>query len=388
MRRSVEDIFRKAKSAKQLFRDKSALYPDYVPDNLPFRETQIKQVAEILAPILHGSRPSNILLYGKTGTGKTAVAKYVLSRLQKESEGSKLAVLYVNTRLAGTVYKTLSELCSGLGMFVPFTGLSIGELFDRFCKEIKQRELAAIVALDEIDHLVKSFGDELLYEMTRSADKVRPGSITLLGISNDLSFKQDLDPRVLSSLSEEEIVFPPYTVQELLYILTDRAKIAFNEGAVSDSAINLCAAIAGSEHGDARRAVDLLRVAGEMAEREGLPFVDDNCVRGASDKMEHDRMEEAIRSLPIQNKIILQAASYFPDGTTTGELYIMYSNLCKKIGIDVLTQRRVSGILSELDLLGLVQASVISKGRKGRTKRIKPLIEKESLEMILGSEFT
>jgi cell division control protein 6 len=215
-----------------------------------------------------------------------------------------------------------------------------------------------------------------------------PGFLALVGISNDLKFKEGLDPRVLSSLSEEELVFPPYTVDELREILTERAKVAFRPSVASPAAINLCAAMAGSEHGDARRAIDLLRIAGEVAEREGLKQIDDSCVRKASDKMEVDRVDEAIRSLPVQNKAILFAVSRFDGGTNTGELYLAYGNLCKRIGIETLTQRRLSGILGDLDLLGLVEASVVSKGRRGRTKRIQLLIGKDMLEKTLSEDPT
>jgi cell division control protein 6 len=243
--------------------------------------------------------------------------------------------------------------------------------------------------MDEIDHLVREGdGADILYQLTRSSERLTPGFVTLVGISNDLQFKENLDPRVLSSLGEEELVFPPYTVDELRQILQERAGVAFKQAAVLESAINLCSAIAGSEHGDARRAVDLLRVAGEVAEREGLNQVDDSCVKRASDKMEHDRVEEAIRSLPVQTKAILLAASKFEGGSSTGELFLSYSSLCRKAGLEALTQRRVSGILAELDLMGLVEASVVSKGRRGRTKRIKFLVGSDALLKTLSEDTT
>ncbi len=386
MSSGIDEIFRRAKEGKALFIDRNVLSPEFVPAQLPFRDTQIKAVAEVLAPVLHGSKPSNLLLYGKTGTGKTAVARYVLSKLKGETTGSGLVVAYVNTRLANTEYRTLAELGSTLNIQIPFTGLSIGEVVARIFREVQARKINLILVLDEIDYLVKAFGDSILYEFTRSSERLTPGFLSLVGISNDLKFKEGLDPRVLSSLSEEELVFPPYTVDELREILNDRANGAFRKSVVRPSAINLCAAIAGSEHGDARRAVDLLRIAGEVAEREGLKQVEDSCVTKASDKMEHDRVEEAIRSLPVQNKAILMAAARFQSGTNTGELYIAYNGLCKKMGIEALTQRRVSGILAELDLLGLVEASVVSKGRRGRTKRIHLLIGSEALEKTLSED--
>jgi cell division control protein 6 len=362
------------------------LNPEYIPARLPFRDAQIKAVAEVLAPILRGSKPSNLLLYGKTGTGKTAVARYVLSRLENETHTSNLAVCYINTRLANTEYRTLARFGESLGIQIPPTGLSIGDVTGKIFKGIQDTGKSVILVLDEIDYLVKTYGDDTIYQFTRSSENLSPGSLSIVGISNDLKFKEALDPRVLSSLREEELVFPPYTVAELHEILQERAAMAFRPSAILASAINLCAAIAGSEHGDARRAVDLLRIAGEVAEREGLHQVDDSCVRKASEKAEQDRVEEALRSLPVQNKAILLTTSRFDSGTNTGELYIAYSNLCKKLGLETLTQRRLSGILAELDLMGLVEASVVSKGRRGRTKRIRLLIDPSVMEKTLSED--
>lgn len=386
----IDEIFRRAKEGKPLFVNRGALSPDYVPGRLPFRDDQTKAVAQILAPILRGSKPSNLLLYGKTGTGKTAVTNYVLSKLKAEANNPNLVLAYVNTRLADGEYRTLADFARSLDLKkekqIPLTGLAIGEVVDRITDNIKSNKKKVVLVLDEIDYLVKLFGDDILYAFTRSGEKLSPGFLALVGISNDLKFKESLDPRVLSSLSEEELVFPPYTVDELREILTERAREAFRPSVASPAAINLCAAMAGSEHGDARRAIDLLRIAGEVAEREGLRQIDDSCIRTASDKMEVDRVDEAIRSLPVQNKAILAAVSRFDGGTNTGELYLAYSNLCRRLGIETLTQRRMSGILGDLDLLGLVEASVVSKGRRGRTKKIQLLIGKDTLGKTLSED--
>jgi cell division control protein 6 len=389
---SVDEIFRQAKRGKALFTDRKALSPGYVPEELPFREEQMKSVAQVLAPILHDSKPSNLLLYGKTGTGKTAVTNKVLEKLKAQANAPDLILAYVNTRLADSEYRTLAEFAEFLNLDekrrIPPTGLATGEVIDRISENIRRDGKRVVLVLDEIDYLVKLFGDDILYAFTRSSERLSPGFLTLVGISNDLQFKESLDPRVLSSLSEEELVFPPYTVEELREILTERAKMAFRPGVTTPGAINLCAAMAGSEHGDARRAIDLLRIAGEVAERQGLTKVDDSCVSKASDKMEHDRVEEAIHSLPIQSKAILRAIWGFKEGTNTGKLYLAYRNHARRMGIDILTQRRMSGILAELDLLGLVEASVVSKGRRGRTKKIRLLIDDDTMTKTLSEDTT
>ena len=41
-----------------------------------------------------------------------------------------------------------------------------------------------------------------------------------------------MDPRVKSSLSEEELVFNPYTIEQLKQILIDRCKLAFYDNVI------------------------------------------------------------------------------------------------------------------------------------------------------------
>jgi len=372
----LDGVFNRFLKDTGVFKDREVLRHDYIPESLPHREEQIRRLGEMVAPILKATRCSNIFIYGKTGTGKTAVVKYVLNKLSlKAAEfGSPVKTCYVNCQLAGTEYRIFSSLCDVLSVNIPFTGLALGEVFDRFKNGLETRKLMLIIVLDEIDALVKDRGDILLYELTRINETLHGSKTAVIGISNDLRFKEFLDPRVLSSLSEEEIVFRPYDAGELQDILLERARCAFHDGVLLQGALSLCAALAAAEHGDARRALDLLRVAGELAEREAAKNVTEDHIRGAEKRIEHDRVVEAMKNLPAHSKLVL-CSVYLLSKTgvrpiITGEIYEIYCELSEQMGVTPLTQRRVSGLINELDSIGLLNTQLVSMGRYGRTKKI------------------
>ncbi|MEM2093998.1 MAG: orc1/cdc6 family replication initiation protein [Candidatus Bathyarchaeia archaeon] len=388
----VERVFDNFLKGPKIFINRDALRPDFIPDRFPHREEQLRRVAGVVAPVLAGERGSNLFVYGQTGTGKTAVVRFVLSRLEirARSKIRNASTCYINCRVAGTEYRILASLGKELGVSVPFTGLATTEVLYRFRKSLEEQKCFLVVALDEVDTLVKAYGDVLLYHLTRINEGLRGGRLSLIGISNDLRFKEKLDPRVLSSLSEEELVFKPYTAPEIRDILLDRAKLAFAEDVLEESALNLCAAEAASEHGDARRALDLLRVAGEVAEREGSRKVCDVHVRAAEKKIEEDRVSTVLGSMPLHSKLVLWsswlASRAGIEVAATGDLYEVYVELCKESGVEPLTQRRISSLINELDLLGLVNARIVSLGRYGRTKRIKLGVDKAQLLKVYSED--
>ncbi|MEM0026331.1 MAG: orc1/cdc6 family replication initiation protein [Ignisphaera sp.] len=375
-----------------VFVNRDVLRPEYIPDELPHREEQIAKLGSIIAPALKGSKPSNVFIYGLTGTGKTAVTKYVLKRLYGKSIelGVDIIPCYVNTRQDDTTYRVVVKLAECIGLKLPFTGISTAEAYRRFLKVLDSRSSIMIAVLDEIDFLIKRSGDEILYRLTRSSDELANSKIAIIGITNDLKLVEDIDPRVRSSLGEVELVFPPYNAMQLEDILTRRAKIAFKQDAIDKSVISLCAALAAREHGDARRALDLLRVAGEIAEREGSEKVLAEHVYKALREIEVDRAGEVISTMPLHSKLVLLAIlnlTKASDGkTTTGEVYTHYKSLCTKIGIESVTQRRVSDILSELDMTGIITARVISRGRYGKTRVISLAVPEEVVVKALSED--
>lgn len=385
----LDDVFDNFVNGIKLFKDREVLRHDYLPERLPHRDDQIRLLGSTVAPVLRNARCSNIFIYGKTGTGKTAVTKYVLSHLESKAKeyGAQVRFCYINCRLTGSEYRVFAALSQSVGLSIPFTGLSVGEVFDRFRHGLEQSHIIFIIVLDEIDALIKDRGDAFMYELTRINETLQKSKVTIIGISNDLRLKEFLDPRVFSSLSEEELVFRPYDAGELRNILLERSKIAFQDGVLSDSALSISSALAAAEHGDARRALDLLRVAGEVAERTGSKSVTEEHVRQAEKHIEHNRVIESIKNLTLHSKLVLLSVYQLnKPSATTGEIYDVYNELCGEMGAGLLTQRRLGTLVNELDSMGLVNAKVVSMGRYGRTKKIRLEISRGLIKDVLGGD--
>ncbi|WP_435334343.1 Cdc6/Cdc18 family protein [Haloarchaeobius sp. TZWWS8] len=448
-----QGLFDDLLSGEPIFENKEVLRPSYTPHELPHRKEQINKMATILVAALRGETPSNILIYGKTGTGKTASAKFVSNELESTSKKYEVpcSVEYINCEVTDTQYRVLAQLANkfidenetiieqriedleellssaesadqsagndhtgpladtefdspaevreriedledDVDGFesVPMTGWPTDRVYSVFFDAVDYEERVVVIMLDEIDKLVEKSGDDTLYNLSRMNSELENSRVSIMGISNDLKFTDFLDPRVKSSLGEEEIVFPPYDANQLRDILQHRADVAFKGDTLTDEVIPLCAAFAAQEHGDARRALDLLRTAGELAERSQSERVDEKHVRKAQDKIELDRVVEVVRTLPTQSKLVLFSIILLESNgvhnINTGEVFNIYKRLCEEIDADVLTQRRVTDLISELDMLGIVNAVVVSKGRYGRTKEISLSVPIDETEAVLLSD--
>ena len=391
----IDRLLDAAESGKSIIKNRDILHFTYIPDTIQHRTSEQEQVTQSLLPILKHSRPSNLLVYCKPGTGKTLVVKKVLNKIQDRVEKSKFPIklVYSNSKEETTLYGLLVSFGRQLGIKddkLPSTGLAISEVFKRILTSIDESKINAIFVIDEIDYLaqlVSKTGKDILYQLTRANERLKQGSLTLVGISNDLTFKEKLDPRVISSLGEEEVVFTNYNVEQIKKILEERIKEAFIPNSVAESALNLCAALAGGEHGHARRAIDLIRVAGEIAERQQSDKVTEDHVRDASLKIEENKEETSLKSYPLHEKLVILAIMK-AGGSSTGEIYSSYKGLCKVVGRDELTQRRITQMLSEIELSGIITGRLVHQGIHGRTKKYKLTISSEMIKKTFKDDLT
>ena len=366
---------------ESLFKNKAALQSSYIPEEIPHREEQMTLIAKVLAPCLRMERPSNLFIYGKTGSGKTLTVQNTIKQIELIAKREQIPVkfIYINCKLkkvADTEYRLIAEITRFFGREIPPTGLPTDEVYKIFYRTIERENQIIILILDEIDQLVKKVGDEIIYNLTRINTELKNSKLGIIGISNDVMFADNLDPRVKSSLSEEELVFPSYNAIQIQDILKKRSSESIKEGVMEEGVIAKCAAYAAREHGDARRALELLRVAVELAERKTLQHVTLKELDEAEDKIEKDRVLDMVVAQPKQFQLILYTIILISEKSKTeslftGDVYDLYKTLCGKTNLRPLTQRRVSDVIGEFDISGIINARVISKGRYGRTREIK-----------------
>jgi len=274
--------------------------------------------------------------------------------------GTACRIVHLNCEVIDTQYRVLAQIAKCIDgvdetasdktkSHIPMTGWPTDQVYAELKNQLEAGGGVLVIVLDEIDKLVKKSGDDTLYNLTRINSDLRNSKVSIIGISNDLSFKDFLDPRVLSSLSEEEIVFPALQCPAARGY-PDPACLPGHlwKGRSRTGVIPLCAALAAQEHGDARRALDLLRISGELADRDESKQVgEEHCKTGPGKDRDgqHDRMHRDA-ALPEQADTLLHA-----DARKAGPEHLYERGGFARdtrispppLQLDILTHRRITG---------------------------------------------
>jgi len=362
-----QNVFRGLCGEGGVFKDERALQPEFIPDVLPHRDVQIRELALALKPAAEGRKPENVVIVGPPGTGKTATARFVLKQLSEYS--SKVAPLYVNCWEFSTRHAVLSQVCSLLGVFMPRRGIAADEIFARCAEVMRKEKKIAIVVLDEVDRLLAGRNDEekVLYDLLR-AGETHGVVFGVVGITNSEDFLCKLDNRIRSSLSQREVPFARYSPAQLKDILGERSKLAFIDGALSGDAIPLCAAHAAKNGGDARLGLLALWKAGKAAEADGASRVEaGHCKKAFSAAQALVREERLAGLCDVEKRIVAIAEE--KGEVTSGELYSLLAAEFSE------TDRTIRNYIERLEALKLISAEERPRGKdqKGNTRIIRPL---------------
>ena len=380
----MSNIFKKALSEeKSLFANESALFPEYLPEQLPARESQVTELVSCLKPLLRGSRATNSLLYGGTGTGKTAVAKHVARELEDAS--SRVKAVYVNCFEFNSRFAVLSRIALELGVPIPRKGASTEEAYDSIIRVLPKSEKKILVVLDELDQLLKGEeGSKLLYDLLRLCEyDVSP--IPFIAITNDVTLTIGLDARVRSSLLERQIEFKPYGPNELRGILKERASLAFGAGwknIATEGALGLCVAYGLKNGGDARIAIDALWKASRIAEESGSGQGEEKHVRKAFESRMDHKAKRALDVLGYKDvellEVVLQALAK-KDKVYSGDLFALYGDKAK----EPVAERTFRNYLARLATFNLISLQKTQKEDAGRTQEIRLTVPREEVAEML-----
>ena len=357
-----------------LFERKELLKVGHVPESTRIvgRDEEIEAVAAELRPIVQGQPPNNTIIYGKTGTGKSLVARHVTERAKRaaEAQGLSVGMAYVDcaqhntqTRVARSITRTLNDGVSGFT--IPRSGIGSGEYYDYLWEILDISYDAVIIILDEVDRLED---DDVLMQLSRARESGKADChLGVIAISNKIEYRDQLNERVKSSLREEEFVFQPYDANQLREIMNHR-RDAFRGGVLTGDVVPLTAAFAAQEHGDARKAIEILRHAGELAERQSSEEVREEHVRDAQEWAEIDRFEELLRGSTTQVKFILYALALLTEENeenefSTSQIYERYTATAESLDAKILGEHRVYELLKEQAFLGVVESTRTGGGR-------------------------
>jgi len=357
-------------SRKSVFRNRATLSYKFVPEELPHREREVKELTYYLSYALEGEVPTNLLILGHTGTGKTVTTLKVLNELK--SKTSDVAVLY--TVAEGSSYNVLASLLANAGELIP-RGTSFGRAWRLFKDVIGDK--ITIVVLDEIDKMLSN-DSNLLYHLSREQN------VCIIAISNRTTvMDMILDARVLSSYNPYKIIFERYTAPQLEDILRARAKLAFYDGVLEEGVIPFCAAKGAERGGDARYSLDILMFAGDIAAKSRSGKVTVEHAKKAVDEVENEFIRRSLTNLGSPQKLLLLSV-ILSRTQTPSEVYGICNNLLKIFDGRTLTQRRLADFVKELEMLGFVEVDVRSRGRRKGTIWTINLVNTVSKKMVFN----
>ncbi|HVQ00154.1 MAG TPA: AAA family ATPase [Candidatus Thermoplasmatota archaeon] len=350
---------------------------DFVPPELPHRIEQLKKLASMFKPLLSGL-PQHVFIHGPVGTGKTAMTKHFCQSLVSiaRKQGVMIEYVHINCRKRSTDSLVLLGILAHFDPRFPDRGFSVQEMLQILRTHLQRREAQLLLALDEVDALLKKNGSNLLYNLTRFNDESTKQSnpVSVIMVSQKDAFSM-IDTATLSTFKRgNTIALEKYTRGELYDIVKQRVELAFYPRTVPGESIDLIADIAG-ESGDARFAIELLWKAGLFADEQRQKQVCPEHVRAAKAETYSVVTESKLRALGRHQLLVLLsiAKRLQKDGTAytdTGEAEKTYAITCEEYQEKPRAHTQFWEYLKEIEHAGFLNMKQARKGQLGVTQII------------------
>jgi cell division control protein 6 len=390
-KKEISNIISKIEQEGSIFAKKASLDSLSFPSKIIGRKDQTEKLIRYLLDYKQGYVVPYVSVYGRSGSGKSVVVRFVCDNIDE------ISYSFVNLRQAKTVFGAANLILAELGVSNLKSAQGINLAVDVIGKEIesvlqKAKKKLFVLVLDELDVIFydkRGKPSDFIYKLVVLGENLKKKGFLLciIGISNNVLSEYELDDRVKSRIGSSEIFFGPYSKSDVLDILKDRAREAFSKK-IDRNVLEYCAEISSAEHGDARRAIDLLRIAAELASSDDLGK---QHVDAASDELQKDRISQTLSSASYHLKLVCGAIARITFLTgepwhSTSVLYNQYTKIVQK-GTKLLSYRRISDLLTDIENTGLVTSQTSSKGRHGYGSSYKLVVSPEIVGKTVSEEW-
>ena len=387
----LDRIISKVQKEKKVFVKKSALDTSNQPEKIVSRVNEVEKIVRYISDYEQQQTVPLVSIYGRSGTGKSTLVRYVCNYFPE------IKLCFVNLRKAKTVFGTINLILNELDQpsLASAQGMSLG--MEKIRESILtittlEKKKLFVLALDEFDVIFydkRGNPSDFVYKLVEmQAELKSKGCLAMIfTVSNNVLSDYDLDDRIRSRIGNSEIFFKPYTKEETLKILQQRSEEAFGKK-IDEKVLEECAKISFLEHGDARRAVDLLRVSAEIAAKEKKDLLVKH-VKDASKQIQKDRVEEVISSLSHHSKLIclVLASKTFGLDKMQHSTMSIFEKYKEYVQSEPVSYRRFSELLKDLENTGLIISDTRSNGQKGYRSEFQLVVDPRIVGEMINKEW-